>query len=258
MSDGVRIGARRVGHGPPLFALHGGPSSDSSEFGTALDPVGQARELFLIDQRGCGTSDYASPDTYTLSRLVADLDEWREAIRAEQVDLLAHSFGGTVAFEYARSFPQRVKSIVFVAGAITGWRTLLYVPAWLTWARLFWKNARGGDFVDFHLKYEVGNRACVETVRATLTTARADPLRAGPLTRDAAATRDIRTLDPSIRILGIYGRNDKRFLSEAAHLRRSGKPVVVVDNCGHFPYLEQPQIFQNAVLTFLTPATGSE
>jgi len=250
-SDGVRLAARRMGSGEPVYAIHGGPESDSKAFGDALDPIGEYRELYLLDQRGCGASEDAPPVTYTLERLVQDIDEFRESRQHDMIDLLAHSFGGVVAFEYARRFPERVRLVVFVAAAFRGWRGLLYLRAWPVWARVFWLNIRGGDWIEFHLKHEIGDQQKASQVRRAIESTRADRARAGSLMRAGSQTRDARSLASSIRLFGVYGLQDRRFLADAANLAQAGAKVLRVDRCGHFPYIEQPEIFHDSVRHFL-------
>src|SRR5438093_2390728 len=95
-SDGVKLATHVEGSGPPLYALHGGPMNDHRTFGGYLDPSGEYRTLQLLDQRGCGDSGDAPPDTYTLARLAEDIQDTRGA--------------GPRADRPSRAFPRRSDS----------------------------------------------------------------------------------------------------------------------------------------------------
>jgi len=72
-SDSVRLAAHRSGAGPALYAVHGGPATDSSAFGRYLDPIAEYRQLHLLDQRGCGESLDAPAESYRPDRLALEL-----------------------------------------------------------------------------------------------------------------------------------------------------------------------------------------
>ena len=72
-------------------------------------------QMIWLDQRGSGRShnDDARHD-YSLARLVQDLEELRQQLGVESWVVMAHSFGGTIATEYAARYPQRVQGLILV------------------------------------------------------------------------------------------------------------------------------------------------
>jgi len=134
----------------PVFMLAGGPGQSARESFPAA--AGAFRELLrdrnvlLVDQRGTGGSNPlachgpaddpavgdagtntaaarkfavqclqaldADPRFYTTSDAVLDLEAVREAVGAEQVNLIGISYGTRVALEYLRRHPARVRSVV--------------------------------------------------------------------------------------------------------------------------------------------------
>jgi pimeloyl-ACP methyl ester carboxylesterase len=245
-SDGVHLAAYRDGRGLPLYALHGGPATDHRAFGHYLDPATEYAELVLLDQRGCGGSDDAPPESYTLERLAADIEDVRESLGHERVVLLAHSFGGAVAVRYAIRWPERLLALIFVDASASGWKgPLLYVPGWLAWYRAMRTKT---DFNEFHLAHEVGNPEKREEVRALLKMeSRHDPLRVQPLTAASYRSLPLRKIAAKVRFYGIYGQADRRFLGDARQLRRAGANVLYIKDAGHFPFVEQPAVFHATV-----------
>ena len=104
-----------VGDGRPLVALHGGFGLDHTYLRPWLDAV--PAQLILPDLRGCGRSPREGLPEADFGTLAGDLDELRAQLRHEKWTVLGHSFGGYVALEYARRFPDRVEKLVLVGGA---------------------------------------------------------------------------------------------------------------------------------------------
>ena len=134
----------------PVFFLAGGPGQSAVDTFPGLNPVfkevRKQRDVILVDQRGTGKSNLLScaapeggddafdpsPEAmqaqaatcaaelskkadlrhYTTTDAVADLDAVRQAIGAEQVNLVGVSYGTRVAQQYAMRHPAATRSIV--------------------------------------------------------------------------------------------------------------------------------------------------
>jgi pimeloyl-ACP methyl ester carboxylesterase len=131
----------------PLFLLAGGPGQGAVQsyvtLAGAFARINRDHAIVLVDQRGTGKSspqncpypeDWEEPDDpmpalrqataqclaklgqrvrfYTTSIAVRDLDEVREALGYEQIDLYAVSYGTRVAELYMRRYPSRVHAVI--------------------------------------------------------------------------------------------------------------------------------------------------
>ena len=115
--DGRKLAFRREGSGQLLLCHPGGPGFSGATLGD-LGGLAQDVELLVIDPRGTGASDPPRGDrAYRQEDYVADLEELRQELGAEQIDLLGHSHGGFVAMAYAAAHPKRVRRLVLVATA---------------------------------------------------------------------------------------------------------------------------------------------
>jgi proline iminopeptidase len=119
--NGVRLYYRVAGEAPawraPVLFLHGGPGHNSYSFARLMGPrLEKSRRMVYLDQRGCGRSERPWDGRYSLEVLVADLEALRQELGVERWALLGHSFGGTLALEYAARYPQHVAGVVFVSG----------------------------------------------------------------------------------------------------------------------------------------------
>lgn len=122
LADGTRLQTYTSGTSSttPVVLLHGGPG-----LWDYLSPVADLiddRTVHRYDQRGCGGSDPS--DEQSMARSVADLEELREHWGHEQIVVLGHSFGATLALHYAVTHPDRVAHLIYLSGVGVGdWRT---------------------------------------------------------------------------------------------------------------------------------------
>jgi proline iminopeptidase len=61
---------------------------------------------------------------FELADYTADIEAIRQAVGAERVHLLGHSFGGLVAMEYAVRYPDRARSLILFGSAPPAWETI--------------------------------------------------------------------------------------------------------------------------------------
>jgi pimeloyl-ACP methyl ester carboxylesterase len=146
----------------PVFVLAGGPGQSATDVGGLVFPlfakINRERDIVFVDQRGTGGSnplscaeetassnvgDMFDPATvdarvaacakrlaakadltrYTTSIAMRDLDEVRARLGYERIDLWGGSYGTRAALEYARQFPQRVRSMT-LDGVAPAWQKL--------------------------------------------------------------------------------------------------------------------------------------
>jgi proline iminopeptidase len=114
-SDSIKLFVKRSGTGYPVLFIHGGPGSNSYYFEKEGGNVfSKDVQLIYLDQRGCGRSDTAKNNDYSLARVVKDFDEVRTKLGYAQWMLIAHSFGGVLATEYAYRYQSTIKSMVYL------------------------------------------------------------------------------------------------------------------------------------------------
>lgn len=110
--DGRTLAYRRIGRGPVLVCHPGGPGFSCSYFAENLGGLDRDFELILLDPRGTGGSDRPTDGSYSTSAYVADVEEVRAHLGVEELNLLGHSHGGVVAMAYAAELPSRVRRLV--------------------------------------------------------------------------------------------------------------------------------------------------
>jgi len=115
--NGVRLFTRRVGLGPEVFVLHGGPGAHHDYLLPQYDQLAHDRRLTFYDQRGGGASSVSQGVPVGWSEHVADLEALRERWKRERVTLLGYSWGGLLALLYAAEHPTLVERLALVAPA---------------------------------------------------------------------------------------------------------------------------------------------
>ncbi len=93
---------RVAGDGPgiPLLVLHGGPGGTSCGY-SLLEPLGDTRPVVRYDQLGTGRSGRPEdPSLWTVDHFVAELHVVRRELGLEQMHLLGHSWGASLAAAY--------------------------------------------------------------------------------------------------------------------------------------------------------------
>ena len=90
------------GQGRPMLLMHGGSGLDHTYFRPWLDSLGDRVELIYYDQLGHGRS--TRPENYEgigLDTWADEADALRASLGYDRIILCGHSFGGFIAQEYA-------------------------------------------------------------------------------------------------------------------------------------------------------------
>jgi len=114
-----------TGPGIPLLVLHGGPGGTSCGY-TLLEPLGAQRPIVRYDQLGSGRSGRPDdPSLWTVEHFVEELQVVRQELGLDQVHLLGHSWGGSLAAAYVLE-----KGTEGIASVILS-SPLLSTPLWI-------------------------------------------------------------------------------------------------------------------------------
>ena len=99
--------------GVPLVLLHGGPGIPGNSYVPLMMQMADRRPVIRYDQLGCGRSDRPNdPSLWRVETFVDELAALRDALQLEEIHLLGHSWGGTLAIEYVLTKPSGVRSLV--------------------------------------------------------------------------------------------------------------------------------------------------
>lgn len=114
---GVSLFERRIGTGPEVVVLHGGPGAHHDYLLPGFDTLAHGRTLIYYDQRGGGRSPVGRDVPVNAQEQVHDLEALRDVWGLEQMHLLGYSWGALLAMLYAIEYPHRVASLALVSPA---------------------------------------------------------------------------------------------------------------------------------------------
>src|SRR5258708_4776924 len=123
--NGVRLYTRRVGHGPPVVVLHGGPGAHHDYLLPQYDHLAEGgRDLLYYDQRGGGRSPVPRDVPVGWREHVADLEALRGYWELDRLTVVGYSWGGLLALLYALEHPDRIARLALVSSApvTAAWR----------------------------------------------------------------------------------------------------------------------------------------
>ena len=241
----------RGGEGPPLLFLHGGGVNPGWRL--CHQALAQHFTVYIPSHPGFG---------YTLRpewmNRVADMSVFYlwllEELGIERVHLVGHSFGGWLAADMATVCPQVVERLVLVDAA--GLKPLqgeildvFLITLEEVRAKAFYKPEQVPEWEQLYGQpptpedMERREDALAMLVRLCWKPYMHDPRLPALLPRLKRPT------------FIVWGRQDAIMplaCGERYHRGIADSQLVVIDECGHVPYLEKPQDFVNAVLPFLT------
>jgi proline iminopeptidase len=265
LSDGYRLNVEEVGEGFPLLVLHGGPGMDHTMFRPFLDPLGEDFRVLYVDERGQGLSDRVDPQTLSLEVFARDVDVVAEALALDHFALLGHSFGAIVAMNHATEIRTAV-AYVISGGADTSDALLADVEASLGAMgeagkpiAATWEEEKTVETEEqlrellraqmpFHFHGEVPPGYGDETIGTP------DVLRHFANVGYGDFDFPPKLADVHKPVLVIVGEQDRTTTPRAARALHDGLPnseLVIIPEAGHMSFVEQQEVYLDAVRRFL-------
>jgi proline iminopeptidase len=100
------------GNGENLVVIHGGPGLNHHYFRPHFHGLEKKFRVVYYDQRASGKSAIPSPDSISFKFFADDLEAIRKELKAEKLNILAHSWGAIPAIHYALAYPDRVDKLI--------------------------------------------------------------------------------------------------------------------------------------------------
>jgi pimeloyl-ACP methyl ester carboxylesterase len=115
---GVRLHVAEAGEGPPVLLLHGWPQHWWN-WRKVIPALAENYRVICPDLRGFGWSE-APAGRYEISELAADIVALLDELGHEQVDLIAHDWGGYTGFLLCLNTPERIRNYLAL-GIVHPW-----------------------------------------------------------------------------------------------------------------------------------------
>ncbi len=278
-ADGVKLHYRIVGKGEPVLLLSGGPGFSSDYLSGVTCELAKAHRCILLDQRGTGKSRMEREDSSSvnLNAFVSDVEALRTTLKYEKLIPVGHSWGAILAIAYAERYPPGVRALVVISpGPITADALQragsLIENALVTrlspeekkqlaeWSSPERTNVTADDaavkrnrivipaFVaDRKFAAEIANGITAETYNDRVARLISEDLARGKL--------DLQSHLKALKmpVLVVQGRQDPMGddTARAIHSYAPHVQLVMMDDCGHFPWIEQRDKFYRVMAQFL-------
>lgn len=261
------------GEGVPVVLLHGGPGSTHHYFHPHFSRAKAFARIIYYDQRGCGLSDYAPGEGYTVDQAVDDLENLRKALDFDEWVVLGHSYGGALAQCYSIKYPESVAGMVLVSARavlstprepsreydfITTRELLrirttqaMYFFGFIPMERMLYNAFLNGDWKrqNFHKpsKHSLAQLALYEWKHDT--------------DFNSVMSRDLRRIDllgafehcpiPRLIIEGNWDLSWNTDKPEKFHENHPGSKLIIFENSGHRAFGDEPERFFEVLQEFV-------
>lgn len=265
-----------VGKGDPIIVIHGGPGLDQGYLLPGMAALSKKHQVVFYDQRGSGRSivSHIDPQHINTEQFVEDLETLRKALGFSKITLVGHSWGGFVAMCYAIKYKKNLNKIVImnslpattagihdlaeeierrIAPSAAEMEKIESSPEFLNndpqaisqyYGLFFYRYLYNpNDLEKINTKLEPQGVATGINVSKIL--------EAEIFTKFIDLTDDLQKL--KVPTLVILGEQDVVPLSTAQEITKAikGSQLIVINQCGHFPYAEKPKEWLEAVEKFL-------
>ncbi|CAH1387945.1 alpha/beta fold hydrolase [Candidatus Nitrotoga sp. M5] len=266
IGNSIKIGATTInyhdrGDGAVVLLIHGsGPGVTAwANWRNTIPALEGNFRVIAPDMAGFGYTETTDVVECSVERWAKQLCDLLDALEIGQISIVGNSFGGSIALEFIRQYPERCSKAILMGsvgvsfplteGLDTVWG---YQPSFDHMKHLLElfvadESLITDDLVE--MRYRASLRPGVQE--------RFERLFPEPRQRwvDALAQQrdDLRSI--SNKLLLIHGRDDKIIpiqASEQLHKLLPNSTLRRIDDCGHWVQIEQAQRFNSIVLDFLT------
>jgi pimeloyl-ACP methyl ester carboxylesterase len=252
--------------GSPLILLHGG--NGSIEFWLYnIAPLAQRHRVYAFDMYGCGRSSQLVNADYSLAAQARFIRDFAQSQHLEQVSLLGNSMGGGAALNFADLFPEMLDRLIL--SAPLGWGQdinlglrLLTIPGLINLLRpsrammpamLKWNFANPENLPPdwMERRYEVFALPGRQRSIAGLAQANINIWGVKPQVYQEIISKLSQIQQQTLIIWGEVDRVLPVAQAQMAHQIPQHR-LEIWPNCGHHPFLEFPDRFNDLVLEFLS------
>lgn len=273
---------------PAIIFIHGGPRGNSTLFEgtTAQKLAAEGFYVVVYDRRGEGRS-IDTTATFTYQEAIADLNKIFEKYNIKKANIIAHSFGGLVGTLYTDQNPEKVNSLILAGALFSQQDTYDHI---LKTAKEIYKEKKDTLMLSKISKIDKlpknsaeYRKQCYEVAsknnyfKMPFPTKEANQLRENyelsefgkkNIRNDNApilfyknesknnidTKRILKNIKKEVKIFAIYGKQDGIFSkNQLIDMEKivTKQNFKIIENCSHYPFVDQQQIFINTVVTWL-------
>lgn len=271
--NGAKIHYRIVGDGEPILLLSGGPGFSLDYMIQIADLLSNSFQCILLDQRGTGKSIVPTYDTnyINISSTLEDIEFLRKHLGYKEWIVLGHSVGALIASKYASDYPSSVSSLLLVE--TVGFNTSLwdYFGDNL-WSRLlpsdkelaeYWNDSMivANDFKRSRFEYQKAIMPAYfyDRKNSLFFTQKMKPenwnIDVWWFIWDDMIKIELSEISRCYNkpVLVLHGRQDPvvELIPFVVSQTYPNSKLVFIEQAGNLPWLEQPEVFTEAIISFL-------
>ncbi|MEA3338288.1 MAG: alpha/beta hydrolase [Chloroflexota bacterium] len=255
----IELWFEREGHGRPVIFLHAFAITGKMWFPQALALTAAGYDVVCVDQRGHGRSS-SPPGPYTIPQMAEDIHRFITSLNLKEVCVVGLSMGGRVALRLALDYPRDVAALVLVSAKSEPAREIQFeLEALATRAEQGEVDRAVSEW--YEERYQRLAGCAPELTRCLI-----EEWRTKPGNGFAGAARAIiemeemttRVSEISVPVLAVAGALDSPCLPFVAWYERAIPDCrgTIVAEAAHFVNVEQPDRFNDLLLTFLADHAG--
>lgn len=258
---GINLAYDDFGSGPVLVFIHGQPFNRTM-WRYQADVFSRTHRLIIPDLRGYGESDVTA-GTVLLDEMALDILHLLDALAVKQAVFVGLSMGGQILFEIYRLAPQRVMGMILADTDARAETTESYAH------RLHLSRRIMDEGMVRFTEDRIHQFMCRKTFdmqpavadHLRLMMHGTNPVGSASAQRGRAERRDHTPIlgDISIPVLIVVGEEDVFTPPATAAFMQARIPhseMVIIQDSGHIPSMEQPQRFNEAMYGFLKRTGG--
>jgi proline iminopeptidase len=250
-----------------IIMLPGGPGGNHTLYTEIEEELLADADLVIVDPRGCGYSDKSNAAYCTLTDNIEDIEALRKALKIHNPIILGCSYGSFVALGCAINYPEKLSKLVLISSAASHAfidkakknLEILGSKEQKEIAKYLWS----GTFRDS----EHFNQFRITMASLYMRTAATQPMPSqssipffvelvnfafnGYLKEFDYSADLIKIKVPTIILSGQNDWMTEPSLSQELHEGISSSKLVIIDECGHFPWKDQQEQFLKSVRQFL-------
>jgi len=260
--DGIDIHYMDQGEGPAVVLSHASFHSLRAWDGMVENMTDQFR-VIRFDYPNAGLTGFDEKNRYSVEHYQELITQLTEALDIEKFHLIGTSSGATVAFRYAANNPEKLNRFVLINSAgmprtaitnpnrargsrLSRWMLSYHQP------RSYWETALNLNVTSrpptedhIEMNYDMNRRAD-----------RGEPariFRRKYVTGDPEVVLDDITA-PTLIMWGMENPTVMHLEANVMQLWMTGAPTIVkkYDRLGHYPYIEEPELFAADISAFLS------
>lgn len=275
-ANGIRLFTQSIGtKDPAIIVLHGGPGLGHDYFLPQFEALAEHARVIFYDQRSAGrSSGELTEKVMNLETFAKDLEAIRKAYGLDSFFLVGHSWGSLVALQYAAEYPENLAGVVFVSSAALCSEETIFCYKELMSKRMA-PYQKEIDAIQRSPKYAQRDPATLEQFcRLYYRPYVYNPEHVNNITlffTPESTQKYLNSVEVSQKhfwqnynvtnllhriicpVLAIHGDADPWYCKTAETIYETIEQaeLITLENCGHLPFVEQPEAFFSALTDFI-------